>query len=45
VRQLAADSQLRRKLGAAGREQVQRRHLPDHYAREVFRAVIYSPDP
>jgi hypothetical protein len=33
---------MRRNLGAAGREQVQRQHLPDHYARAVFRAVLGS---
>ncbi len=39
LRKVASDPDLRRKLGAAGREQVQRQHLPDHYAREVIRAV------
>lgn len=37
--QVVRDASLRRNIGAAGREQVQRQHLPNHYAREVFMAV------
>jgi glycosyltransferase involved in cell wall biosynthesis len=42
LRQVTSDAEMRRNLGAAGREQVQRQHLPDHYARAVFRAVLGS---
>jgi glycosyltransferase involved in cell wall biosynthesis len=40
LRQVIADPGLRRNLGAAAREQVQRQHLPGHYARNVLRAVV-----
>jgi len=40
LRQVIADPRLRRSLGAAAREQVKRQHLPDHYARDVLRAVV-----
>lgn len=39
INQLAADPALRRRLGAAGRAEVLRTHLPDHYAQGVARVL------
>jgi glycosyltransferase involved in cell wall biosynthesis len=39
INQLAADPDLRRRIGAAGREQVLEQYLPNHYAQGVARVL------
>ena len=39
VNRLARDPELRQRLGKAGRDEVLRRHLPEHYAQGVARAL------